>query len=329
MIIMTFKQIKAATFGVARVEEKEGKIFLYRFTREQEEMYKNRITDHYFRTFATAGVSLEFDTDSENLTLSVEISDANCGCFFCHSIFVDGVKVGELSGEIEKGQKSISFNESFDLGEKYLKRVKILFPWSVCSVIKEIRLNDGSKFIPFKKKNRVIMFGDSITHGYVSEKPENSYASRIAEKLEADTINKGIGGEIFCPELAFWADDFEPDIITVAYGTNDWNSSSKRYFEQTSLKFFENLRKSYPKAKILALAPIWRTDINDVKSVGSLTSVADCFYQIAEKIDNMIVIDCIDFVPHDAEFYFDSVHPNDDGFKHYADGLWKEIKKNI
>lgn len=41
----------------------------------------------------------------------------------------------------------------------------------------------------------------------------------------------------------------------------------------------------------------------------------------------MEVIDCSDFVPHDAKFYqTDGVHPIDSGFLHYGKNLIAAIK---
>ena len=327
---MTFEQIKAAVFGAVRVSEKEGKFFFHRFTSEQENMYKNRIADFYKETFATAGITIEFDTDSENLDLAVEIREGSYHNDFSHSIFVNNNKVGELRGELENGAKNVLLSGNFNLGEKYLKRIKIVFPWSVCSVVKEIKLDEGSKFIPLQKKRKVITFGDSITHGYLAENPENSYASRLAEMLDANIINKGIGGEIFCPELVFEPDDFQPDFIIVAYGTNDWNGTSKELFEQNCFNFFRNLHECYPGVQIFALSPIWRVDVNDKKSVGSLTYVDEYLRKVSDDIANIIVIDGFNFVPHKTECFADgSVHPNDDGFKCYAENLYKELKKYI
>ena len=45
-------------------------------------------------------------------------------------------------------------------------------------------------------------------------------------------------------------EDFQPDLITVAYGTNDWRHGTKARFEKECKGFFHNLRNSYPDTKI-------------------------------------------------------------------------------
>ena len=49
--------------------------------------------------------------------------------------------------------------------------------------------------------------------------------------------------------------------------------------------------------------------------------------KIAEKYQNISVIDCVHFVPHLTEFYWDdvNVHPNDLGFLYYGNHLYKRL----
>ena len=71
---LTFEQIQSAARGVAYVSEENGLVRFHRFTPEQEELYSHCSAEFYAKAFATAGVVLEFDTDSENLTLSVVVA---------------------------------------------------------------------------------------------------------------------------------------------------------------------------------------------------------------------------------------------------------------
>jgi hypothetical protein len=253
---LTLEQIRAVAQGVARVEPAGECIGLFRFTKEQEETYREKSWPSFHaRTFATAGISLEFDTDSENLHLSVKVHTA-CGYrWFVHSIFVNDCRIGEVSGFVPENETATATG-SFRLG-KGIKRVRIVFPWNECSRISSLELDDGAKVIPVVKKRKMLIFGDSITQGYTTWLPENSYASRVARWLDADAINKGIGGEKYWPELAKLPDDGQPDLILIAYGANDWNEKTEEEFAANASAFSLSLRKTYPKAKIIALSPIW------------------------------------------------------------------------
>lgn len=317
---LTLEQIRSVARGVARVEEQDGLISLLRFTEAQELLYKARRTDFYEKTFATAGVVLEFDTDSENLSLSVEVTQASSRKFFVHSVFVNGTRVSQIYGEMEKGE-TIPASAHFSLGTG-VKRVKILFPWSAASRIRALTLDDGSTLTPVDKKRRILLYGDSITHGYDARLPENSYASQLTEWLEADGVNKAIGGEVFCPELAKLRDDFRPDLITVAYGTNDWSKTTREDFETNSLAFYRALRANYPDTPIVALAPIWRADMDLDKPAGPFRSVARQLETVAGEVEGVTLVDCFTFVPQDPQLFADlRLHPNDAGFVPYFAGI--------
>ena len=323
---LNFEQIKKIVHGAARIEEGDGKISFFRFTKEQQELYKNVCTDFYMKSFSTSGISLEFDTDSKNLSLSVLVDKGSSRSFFTHSIFVNGNRIGELSGNIGDNQ-NVPFNGTFQLGDG-MKRVKILFPWSVASSVQSLELDDNSKVIPVEKKCNLLMLGDSITQGYDAMIPENAYAIKIAESFDAEARNKGIAGEQFFAKLTLEKEDFKPDIITVAYGTNDWRHGTKTRFERECKGFFHNLRNSYPNTKIYAITPIWRVDIDNEQQIGEpLRYIADFIKQVATEISDMVVIDGIDLVPHDSKYYqTDGVHPIDSGFEHYANNLWKKLQ---
>ena len=326
---LTLEQIKNLVHGVSRVEEGDSAISFFRFSKEQQELYKTASADFYMKTFATAGITLEFQTDSENMELLVSVSRGSSRRFFTHSIFVNGERVDELSGNIGESE-NVVFNKSFNLG-KGMKTVRILFPWSVASSLLSLKLDDNAGVVPVNKKLKLLMLGDSITQGYDAIQPDHAYAFQVANHFNAEARNKGIAGEQFFPALVLQPEDFKPDIITVAYGTNDWRHGTKENFEQTCLGFFVNLRSSYPNVPIIALTPIWRVDIDTVYEFGMpLNYVSNYIKRVSKQVDNMSVIDCIDYIPHNPRlFQTDGVHPVDAGFMHYSNNLIKEIKNRL
>lgn len=324
---LNLKQIKQIAFGVASVKEADGKIVFRRFTEAQKDLYKTVSDDFYMKSLSTSGVSLEFYTNSEYLGLSVAVSPGSSRRFFTHSIFVNGSRIDELSGKIEAGTNDTLFCKQFQLGVGD-KKVRIAFPWSVDSKLVSLELDDGAFVYPVTKDLRMLMFGDSITQGYDASRPENAYAVKLAEYLNADARNKGIGGECFRAEMALLQEDIKPDMITVAYGTNDWGKRTKEEFERECKGFFTNLRKSYPCVKIFAFAPIWRADINEEKTIGEpLGYVSQYIKSVAKELDNIDVVDCADFVPHSLKYYqTDGLHPIDAGFASYVENLYSVIR---
>ena len=77
---LNLSQLKEITLGASRVEELDNGIHFYRFTKEQEELYWDRLDsrkkhskDPYTKTFCTSGVQMRFRTDSRSLFLNLDV----------------------------------------------------------------------------------------------------------------------------------------------------------------------------------------------------------------------------------------------------------------
>ena len=319
---LSFDQIKQLSLGAVRWEECDGCLAPRRFSSREQQKYRTRRQESYLRSFATAGIRLEFITDSETLSLKVRVLPSTSRRWFSHSLLVDGQKLGELSGALPEGETCVNFEKRFSLGPGR-KRVSILFPWSVESRIQEIALDDGAAAVPVDKTKLLLSYGDSITQGYDAPSPEEAYIVRLADAMDARLICKAIGGERFWPELPGLSEVENPDLICVAYGTNDWSLSGREEFLEDSLGFFRALRQRYPETPVLALAPIWREDIfARERSVGAFEEVAAQLWRIAREVPGITVVDCRDFVPKSPDSFADlKLHPNAEGFRHYSENL--------
>lgn len=326
---LSFEQIKSCTAGAVNITEENGAIRFFRFTEEQTQMYSGVSRDFHKKTYATAGVKLKFTTNSKNLSLSVEARSGSSRSFFDHDIAINGELKYKLSGDLKDGDvmatvKTVS--GSYDLGEGE-KTVCIYFPWSAESRLLSLELDDGASFAPVPYSRKMIIFGDSITHGYDSKNPSLSYASILADYLDANAVNKGIGGEVFRPALCALPENFTPDVISVAYGTNDWSLTDRETFEKNSEEFYTTLARLYPNAKIISLAPLYRVDYQKETRIGPFDEIVKKFREIEKKIPNMTVIDCFGFLPQDKTMFLDlKIHPSNEGFSYYAKGVINAIK---
>ena len=100
---LEFDTIIHAIRGSAKILEKNGRLWLYRFTDAQSEAYREYSTDFYKKTKATAGVRLEFITNSEALTLKGEAVAASSRKFFAFDVYVNGSLVSHLLESDEDG----------------------------------------------------------------------------------------------------------------------------------------------------------------------------------------------------------------------------------
>ena len=338
---LSFDMISAATSGAEQINKTDFGISFRRFTEKELKFFED--SEYPLQPLTSAGIRLEFKTDSNFLKISALVKPGSTFRFFAFDVYSDGELIGQMTNIPSDGFRFIGgafvptpeeaplgeFEKEFFLG-KGKKTVKIYFPWVTEVILHGIELSEEASFEPIRPKKKMLIYGDSITQGYYVSSPSKSYASRIADELDADAVNKGIGGEFFCPGLAALGEDIEPDYITVAYGTNDWGCSVRDVFERDCSEFYKILAEKYPKSKIFAITPIWRRDDNGARGSGTLCDVADYIIKTAEKYANVYPIYAADFVPADPVFFADeSVHPNDEGFRYQAEGILREMKKYL
>ena len=335
---LNLSQLQAVATGAVYVSEYEGGFLFHRFTKEQEEFYRLRDAGHYLKTFAPTGVTLHFKTNSTRLFLQVETANGSSRYFFSFDVFVNGKMVGSMDNftgvDLPYGDPTVklplgAFEKEFDLGPGE-KELKVYLPFSTKTVVKTVALDDGALITPIKPAKKLLAFGDSITHGYDALHPSNKYITQLAEALDAEEFNKGIGGERFTPGLAGLAalrDPFDPDYVTLAYGTNDWSHRALDEFTENCRDFYTTLSAQYPNAKIYAITPIWRKDCTEDKKMGAFEEVAKCITAVTADLPNVTVVPGFDLVPHEESLYADlRLHPNDEGFAHYGKNLIAAIR---
>ena len=193
-----------------------------------------------------------------------------------------------------------------------------------------MELEDGAAITPHKFDCKVLFFGDSITEGWEATWHSLSYAYHVSRFLNAESIIQGIGGAVyhmttFDEEMAF-----EPDIVIVAYGTNDWkNYKTLEEAKEHCCKFLDQLVAKYGDKKLFGISPIWRADNANDTDMGSFAS---CVSSIKEEIINhgLILIDGETLTPRLTDFYSDGyLHPDAKGHGVYAVNLITQLQKHL
>ena len=324
---LTFDQIQTLIHGAARVLLMDGCIHMKRFTQEQEQLIKAYHELYYIRSQTTAGVTLEMDTDSRNLVLSLEVSNAFREKCFSHSVLVNGKRIGQLRGSVPEDAQTVSMDAQFDLGDGH-KNVQIVFPWSANSAIRSLQVDDGATVQPVHKQRKMLIFGDSITQGYDAYYPENAYAQKLAQYLNASATNKAIGGIKYYPPLAKLPDVAVPDVILISYGGNDFYGGDKAVFEQDSVLFCRSLRQLYPSAKMIVLMPLCTGIREKNEPHWYFKDLQNHLRELSAKCENLTVIESSDFVSNDPVlFHSDRVHPLDAGHDCYYKGIVAALEK--
>lgn len=182
-------------------------------------------------------------------------------------------------------------------------------------------VDDGK---PLEKK--LLTVGDSITQGMVSEGPSGTYAAMLARTLDADLRNHGIGGHVFDAGLADGIPGWEPDIVTIAYGTNDWSGGITRDdILSHATEHLRKLQQLHQKARFFLLTPLWRVHEGkpNSKSGETLRESVSRIFELDG--DDVSVIDGSTLMPHHVRYTTDGLHPNELGMAHLGTKIAKLI----
>ena len=323
MKTIDFEQLKPLFSGVVSFEEKNGYLKLLRYTKRQMEFYEKTSDRDYLRAGASSNILLDFNTNSKNFRFDYKTVRASSLQMGYIDVYVDG-KLRLHSGKMDADENEAVIDLKMQSG---VKRITVYFPCLFASQIKNFMIDENSFAEKVQKETKFMFFGDSITQGYISEFPSLSYANLISSRFNAESINQAIGGEFFDVNHLYDMPDFSPDVIFVAYGTNDWNS--EKDITANAKEYFDKLTRLYPQTKIIDILPIWRTDIeikNKIKKY-SFDDARNYIKEVCSHYNNVTVLNGYDYIPHFQNFYYDHVHPNELGYSYYANSLEIDLRK--
>lgn len=336
---LSYDEIISAISGAVRTEITEKGIELYRFTKEQEKFFKGFPDDVKYKISRdTAGMVMRFKTNSESLNIKLFVHEKLIRIYFVCDVICNGEALESITNfkrDLGLGEEPKPTVEYGELSKEYVlpkgeKVIEIHFPYYRQLSILEVSLTDDANFEPVKREKLMLTYGDSITHGSEAAHPRDRYASRMCEFLGADEVCKAIGGDLYRPQEAAFKDDLTPDYISVAYGTNDWNSNIRTQGEIADCcrQFCENLRRNYPNVPIILITPIWRNDLYNQRLAGDFNAIHEALKNAVMDIENVLVICGRNLVPEDETCFADrNLHPNSKGFKHYSENLINKLKK--
>ena len=328
---LSVEQIRSITTGAVSIEQEETGICFYRFNPEQRALYQPRVRLLAEKMLSTAGIQCSFRTDSSTLFLRTTVSKGSASDHFSFDLFVNGTHMDSLDN-FSRGTDADScvlgtYEKTFVLGPGE-KDVCLYFPWSVAVAVEELSLDAGACVTPMLPEKKLLVYGDSITHGNTVRYSCNHYIPRLARSMHVQVRNKAIAGTTTFPEMALSESPYAPDYVLVAYGSNDWDRHEEAFFAENYRKMMQTIAENYPRAQVFVISPIWRDDQNTrQRKMGPLSVIEKNILAIAGDYPNVTVIPGMELVPHDLQYYADAgLHPNDAGYEFYFCNLWPKIK---
>lgn len=325
-MILTDNELALALHGWIETQTVDEYRYFYRFTKKQMDYYKN--TRFATKERASAGMYLEFVTDASAVRFEYIENKASSQNFYYFDLYIDGKMVSHIGNGAYQNTEEGVFEQSLPEGEK---TVKIYLPNLSETGFGTVELKDATIFRPTEKKVRYVAYGDSITQGYTALSPSLTYVNLVGDALNADVYDLGIGGEVFEPLMIDEAYPVKADLVTVAYGTNDWSHVPSEEDKQRRKNFFEGLTRTHKGAEIFVLLPIWRGNGNGTKEgYGTLEDYRETMRRELKQYPEITVVEGENLVPHHGDFFMpDLLHPNALGFTQYARNLLTELKKHL
>ena len=315
---LSVNQIKNITFGAVRSEQREDGLHFFKCTESQVAAWYALAKELGERSETTTGIRLDFHTNSTSFTFEAD------GIF---EVYVNDLYREKLDMSSLGGKATVKLCDP--LGDALDDvRVTLIFPsHDKAGVLRSVELDDGSYVKPHVFDRKILFIGDSITQGWDSGYDSLSYAWRVTRFFNAESVIHGVGGGYFHVSTIDHI-DFDPDIVIIALGTNDFgrNPSADELREKASA-FMDKIADEYRGKKIFYISPLWRAV--QEKPMGKFSLCRQTCIDEANKHGFIHVIG-LDLVPPSPVFDADEVpHPNALGVGIYAENLIRELQKHI
>ncbi len=289
-----------------------------RFSPAQQDYYQKVNPDFGRRALCTAGITLDFYTDAEELSLDFEIGAiAIPGHAFVFDVYEDGIFMQSDRWDSERRTGRVTYLRR----SKQRSRVTVYLPYMGEAYLRSCQLGD---FTPVDKGGRPLWLalGDSITEGMISPFTSVTYAAILERELGLRLVNQGIGGYPFDEFSLDTPLPERPALITVAYGTNDVKRSADlRQTEESICRYMEKLHILYGSSQVFCITPLWRGDLKQPAEEEKLSGIRDAIEHHARE-RGFGVLHGPELVPNIPEYFRDDrLHPNAAGFEAMARGL--------
>ena len=249
---MTALDVLPFLHGCTGIYEIDGLTGFSRFTAEELEYYSLRSDADFVRSHAMAGMYLEFMTDAPEISFTYRLYRD----FYVRTSGFDIWENGIFSANY-----AVETDDGADVTITYARKsaeasvVRIYFP-NGCVVLPVSFSFGNAALSNCRKTKRVLFYGDSITQSAYIPTPSLSWYGFIADALDAEYVNRGIGSMIFDPESLPTHDDYAPDYVFIEYGSNDLGKVADNETALSSAKaWLVKMCGLYPNAQKICILP--------------------------------------------------------------------------
>jgi lysophospholipase L1-like esterase len=269
-------------------------------------------------------VRIRFTSNTRSLKLTLQFS-TRAREIFKSALIVDGQPALSFGPESfaptwasEIFHQTTPASHIFDLWLPHMAQADIL----------ALSIDDDATLSPAPPLTlRWLAYGDSITQGMTAPIPTQTAIARTALALNANVLNLGIGGAQLDEELHQTIPHESYDIVSIAYGTNDFLHIPLQTFSSRARLLVSALTQAQPKRPIILITPLTWVGQNTVNKFGTtLQDLRNSLAPIATEFPNVTLLHGDQAIPHDDQYFVDKVHPNAAGFQLYATALTNALQ---
>ena len=274
------------------------------------------VTENWkIRAACASGMAIVFETDSENLQITVEFGEP------ARQVFSTDVEVADMITTFNgAGTHTMNLAPGKKVVTIYLPHLAVLNKF-------DVKIDDNAQVIPVAdNRPKLLICGDSILQGMTCSSPAKASVVIAAKELDMILHNTSVGGakmEFSPVEATLEFGGSKDDVIVVGFGANDAAQKvDLDYFRNSTNKILSAISNFAGKAIIISPIPT----TNEFESRRPIYS--NIVREEAAKYPKVKLLDGDQFYPANRpDLYVDGLHPNDEGMKIYAAGLIQAVKE--
>jgi len=237
-------------------------------------------------------------------------------------ILADGVEVATFTNP-STNTASATVETLVTFGSVATRKIEIIWPYGDGMELVNIKVVAGSAvtIASARPTNKLLLLGDSITHGYSASKVTASWAYLLCGLKSVQMISEGYGSLTTVGAYGTTAATGSGAYaVTVALGYNDFAAQTALVTFQTAYQLLlTNIRAALPSAKIYVITPIYSTSTNTTPLSDYRTYIGNAVTAVGDG--NTVLIDGLSLMTNNSNRLSDGIHPNDTGSAEIATAL--------
>jgi lysophospholipase L1-like esterase len=179
---------------------------------------------------------------------------------------------------------------------------------------------DGTAAAAPRTGRRLVVIGDSISHGFWASDVTRSWPFLVAQATGMELVNLATGGRMCVPADGTMAASCAPDVITYLIGYNEFGQQKDLVdFGARYAQTLANIRAGRPGARVLAITPLWSPNAKPIPLEAYRQAIRDAVAAAADPL--VTLVEGLSLMPADPSSLTDTVHPSDAGSASIAQAL--------